>query len=309
MSGKPPGEPRERKRRERVAAAELREAAGLVGQTVLDRYVVESVLGAGAMGVVYRGRHVNLPRQVAIKVMHDDVEREPSMLARFRREAVVAGKLHHPNVAAVIDVGDHAGRPVMVLEFADGPSLADVMTREHPMPGARIVELVRGILAGLDHAHGLGLVHRDLKPDNVIVEAEGPRIVDFGIAFLRDPDASDDGGRLTASGMIVGTPRYMAPEQAAGGDIDHRVDLFSLGVIVYEMLAGAPPFEGTPVEVAVSNMTFDAPAIAGADQVLDRFMRRLFRRDLARRFATARAALDALELDVDRALATISLPP
>jgi serine/threonine-protein kinase len=261
------------------------------------------------MGTVYRGRHVKLPRQVAIKVMHDDLETDPGMLARFQREAVVAGKLHHANVVAVIDVGEHAGRPAMVLEFAEGPSLQAVMERERPLPRARMVDLVRQILAGLEHAHALGLVHRDLKPDNVIVEAgTTPRIVDFGIAFLRDPDATEDGGRLTASGIIIGTPRYMAPEQARGGDIDHRVDLFSLGVIVYEMLAGAPPFEGTAMEIAVANMNEPPPAIPGADHRLDRFMRRLFERDADRRLPSARAALDVLDLDVDLALATVSLP-
>jgi serine/threonine-protein kinase len=289
--------PRQRRHREHVDAAALREAAGLVGQTVLDRYVVESVLGAGAMGTVYRGRHVKLPRQVAIKVMHDDLETDPGMLARFQREAVVAGKLHHANVVAVIDVGEHAGRPAMVLELAEGPSLQAVMERERPLPRARIVDLVRQILAGLEHAHALGLVHRDLKPDNVIVEdSTTPRIVDFGIAFLRDPDATEDGGRLTASGIIIGTPRYMAPEQARGGDIDHRVDLFSLGVIVYEMLAGAPPFAAKDdFELIEAHLTAEVPPLDDLPEALVAVIERALHKYQEDRFDTAVEMADALE--------------
>jgi serine/threonine-protein kinase len=176
------------------------------------------------------------------------------------------------------------------------------------------------------------LIHRDLKPDNVLVEhADGteiPRIVDFGIAVLRDPDDSDDGNKLTASGVIVGTPLYMAPEQAKGETIDHRVDLFALGVTVYEMLAGEPPFTGSAIEIAIANINNEPPAIATrtgvvVEPILEAFARKLMARRPADRFASAQAALDALELvdsdpelaylkmgrmDIAKAIAVVELP-
>jgi serine/threonine-protein kinase len=295
----------------------------LVGQTVLERYHVEAELGSGAMGVVYRGRHVRTGRSVAIKVMHDHLIHERTLVERFRREAQIAGRLRHANVVSVIDVGELADqRQVMVMELAAGESLGALM-EQGPLPRARMLRLIAQLLQGLDHAHTVGLVHRDLKPENVIVEAgDVARIVDFGIAVLQEAESLGD-ERLTASGMIVGTPLYMAPEQAKGELVDHRADLYSLGVILYELLAEAPPFDGTAMEVAVKKIERDLPAIEGVDRLLDAFMRKLAARARDARFATARDALAVLELierdplaagtalgvvDVDRALATIRLP-
>ncbi len=297
----------------------------MIGRLVLDRFVIEEELGRGAMGTVYRGRHVELPRRVAIKVMHAEHVREPVLLARFHREAKIAGRLSHPNVVQVIDVGEDAGRPVMVMELAEGKSLAELMTGE-PFPRERLWELVRQLLRGLDHAHACGLVHRDLKPDNVIVEhtrdgGELARIVDFGIAVLCQPD--EELQRLTGTGMIIGTPLYMAPEQAKAEAVDHRADLYALGVIVYELLSGKQPFTGTAMEVAVEKIDHDPPPIAGLDAVVDRYLGKLVARDPAARFASAQDALAILDLidadreaaslalgitDVARALAMISLP-
>jgi serine/threonine-protein kinase len=305
----------------------------LVGKTLLDQYVVEEELGAGAMGTVYKGRHAKLKRLVAIKVMHDHLTGEPTLRERFRREATLAGKLNHTNVVSVLDVGEMAdGKPVMVMEYAKGTSLAATMTG--PVPVDRMLHLLDQLLHGLDHAHGVGLIHRDLKPDNVILTAgdggeEVARIVDFGIAVLRAPDESVEGGRLTASGMIVGTPQYMAPEQAKAEHTDHRADLYALGVMMYEMISGVTPFDGTAMEVALAKIDHDPPPFAQRaprvviDPVLEAFMRKLLARDVNRRFSSARAALDVLGayrrdrllaagmlgvIDVDRALAMISLP-
>src|SRR5262249_49573265 len=159
--------------------------------------------------------HIANGTDVAIKVLHAHLVNQPVMIERFRREAKAASRLHHPNVIGVLEVGQTDGYQLMVLELARGPTLRHLMTQ--PLPAARVAELVQPILLALEHAHAANLIHRDLKPDNVIVEhADGteiPRIVDFGIAVLRDPDDSEDGGKLTASGVIVGTPLYMAPEQ------------------------------------------------------------------------------------------------
>ena len=329
--------PRGRPRRERqqVAVTERGKAVlidELIGEVVLERYVIESELGSGAMGAVYKGRHVKLKRPVAIKVLHDELVHEPTMLARFRREAQIAARLSHPNVIGVLDVGEtKTGRQLMVMEFAEGPTLTEVMTIAPAR--RRVIQLMRQLLQGLAHAHGEGLIHRDLKPDNIIVEiapdgTELPRIVDFGIAILRTADG-EFGERLTSSGMMLGTPLYMSPEQAQCDPIDHRADLFSLGVILYEMMAGKPPFEGTAMEIAVANISRDPPPIAKrapnreVDPALELYARKLMARRADNRFATAKEALQMLDLverdpkeamlrlgkmDVDRAMAVISLP-
>ena len=307
----------------------------LVGKTVLERYRVEAVLGKGAMGTVYRGSHHRLARSVAIKVLHEHLVHDTKMLARFQREAQVAAKLQHPNLISVLDIGEtEDGLHIMVLELAKGPSLADVMGKK-ALTAERTMHLVRQLLAGLDHAHGEGLIHRDLKPANVMVETsdsgeEVARIVDFGIAVLRDPDETIAGGKLTSTGQILGTPLYMAPEQAKGDAFDHRVDLFALGVIVYEMLSGKWPFEGSAIEIAIANIGQDPPPIAkrapgvSADPLLERFARKLMARRLDDRFGSAHEALQVLDLiaedrvgaalalgimNVKRALDVVSLPP
>lgn len=241
------------------------------------------------MGTVYRARHVRVGRTVAIKVMHPAMAKEA---ARFEREAQLAARLHHHNVSAVIDYADG----MIVMEHASGRPLAELIGA--PMPRARVIHIVRQILAGLDHAHAMGLVHRDLKPENIMIDDDDHVcIVDWGIAVLRD--AGDD-ARLTTAGLVLGTPMYMAPEQARGEVIDQRCDLFALGVIVYELLAGVTPFEGSGVEVIVANLTQEPPSIAtrtGAevDPALEAFARRLMAHRADGRFASAHAALLAVE--------------
>ncbi|HWU89481.1 MAG TPA: serine/threonine-protein kinase [Kofleriaceae bacterium] len=313
-------------------AAAPRGGDELVGKLVVGRYLVEGKLGSGAFGTVYRGRHTKLNRPVAIKVLHAHLVHEPTILERFRREAMLAARLAHPNVVGVLEAGETGdGRQLMVLELADGRPLTALLGE--PLPRERVIRLVQQILLGLEHAHAAGLVHRDLKPDNIIVEhhdggGEVPRIVDFGIAVLRDPEETL-GSRLTATGQLIGTPLYMAPEQAKLETLDHRTDLFALGVIVYQMLAGATPFSGAAVDVAISNMSRDPPPIAqrtgvDVDPLLERFARKLMARQLEDRFSSARAALHALDLierdpaaagpvlgkmDLEKAASIVALPP
>jgi serine/threonine protein kinase len=305
----------------------------LIGQLVIGRYVVEERLGSGAFGAVYRGRHDKLGRPVAIKVLHAHLVHESQILRRFRREAELAARLAHGNVAGVLDVGETPdGRQLIVLDLAIGRPLTALLGE--PMPRERVIGLVRQLLLGLEHAHAAGLVHRDLKPDNIIVEqradgAEIPRIVDFGIAVLGTGHGGSGESRLTATGQMIGTPLYMAPEQARLDAIDHRVDQFALGVIVYQLLSGTTPFKGSPVDVAIANMTKDPPSIADrvavdADPLLERFARKLMARDPGQRFPDVRAALAALDLidrdpaavgssfdatDLQRAMAVVALPP
>ena len=275
----------------------------MLGQIVEDRYLIEEELGAGAMGRVYRARHVRVGNCVAIKVLHRELLDVPNVVARFEREAYAAARLRHANLVGVLDVGNtDDGRHFMVLELARGRRLAELVTA--PLGRERVIDLTRQLLRGLHHAHAAGLIHRDLKPDNILVELTPhgdyvARIVDFGIAFLRDRDSSE---RLTDANMIIGTPHYMSPEHASGRALDQRTDLFSLGVIVYEMLAGCLPFSGTGAEVALANVTKDPPPIAArapfadADPVLEAFARKLMARRLDQRFASARDALAMLDL-------------
>jgi eukaryotic-like serine/threonine-protein kinase len=319
--------------RTKLGVMDARQAAqDLVGKVMMERYLIEAEIGSGAMGTVYRGRHIKVQRKVAIKVLHEDYARNQTMLARFRREAEAAARLSHPNLSGVLDLGETPdGHPLMVMDLVDGASLRVLM--EGSLARDRIINLVRQLLQGLDHAHAAGLVHRDLKPDNVIVELdhhgnEVPRIVDFGIAALRTEEAAAM-SRLTETGTLLGTPLYMAPEQARGEEVDHRADLFALGVILFEMLSGTTPFAGSAMEIVIANMNEDIPPIAhraphaNADPILELFMRRLAARDPGQRFASALEALAMLDLierdpadaalrlgqmDVARALDVVWLP-
>lgn len=282
------------------------EPSDLVGRTLDGRYHVEELLGSGAMGSVFRARHARLSRAFAVKVLHPRWLSHDKTLKRFEREAQLAGKLSHPNVVGVVDVGEVDGALYMVMELAIGPSLGDVLGRV-PLERERAIRLLRQLCDGLDHAHTQGLIHRDLKPDNVIVEThdgeEVARIVDFGISLLRDPDTgkSSAEGRLTTAGIVLGTPQYMAPELALDRPLDHRIDLFALGVIGYEMLTARMPFDGSGVEVLHSNVSEDAPPFAvrapgvAADRRLEAFVHKLMARDPAARYPSAAAARDALD--------------
>ena len=224
----------------------------------------------------------------------------------------------------VVDVGETAdGLRYMVMDFAEGPDLATLLVRGADAAASAIIHLTRQLLEGLYHAHEQGLIHRDFKPENVIIErdthgAEVPRIVDFGIAILREGgDSPAAPGRLTTNGLVLGTPHYMAPEQAVADPIDHRIDLFALGIIVYEMLCGKLPFDGTGAEVARANLLLDPPLIAErvpyleVDPLLEAFARRLMAKKRDMRPATAKAArelLDLIERDREAAAAALGVP-
>jgi serine/threonine protein kinase len=291
----------------------------LIGQVLANRYQILHRLGEGAMGVVYKARHVKVGRSFAVKVLHARLLEDPKVALRFDREAELAGRLRHPNVVGVVDVGELDGMRYMVMDFAEGPDLARLLV-EAPMPAERIIRLVRQMLEGLYHAHEQGLIHRDFKPENVIIErdthgAEMPRIVDFGIAILRDGGETTDGqGRLTTNGLVLGTPHYMAPEQAVADPIDHRIDLFALGIVIYEMLSGRLPFDGSGAEVARANLLVDPPPIVQrvpyleVDPLLEAFARRLMAKKRNARPATAKAARELLDLiDRDRPAAAVAL--
>ncbi|MGE0549472.1 MAG: protein kinase [Kofleriaceae bacterium] len=288
--------------------AETEASKALIGQVLANRYKIEAWLGEGAMGAVYKARHVKVGRLFAVKTLHPRMLEDKKVVQRFEREAELAGRLRHPNVAGVVDVSETPdGLRYMVMEFAEGRDLASLLS-EAPMPPPRVMSLTRQMLEGLYHAHEHGLIHRDFKPENVIVERDSngleiPRIVDFGIAILRDgSDPSDMTSRLTTNGLVLGTPHYMAPEQAVADKLDHRIDLFALGIMVYEMLSGKLPFDGNGAAVARANLMLDPPAIAMrvpglvVDPLLEAFARHLMAKQREARPETARAARELLDL-------------
>jgi len=271
------------------------------------------------MGTVFRAEHVKVGRTLAVKVLHPRMLEHERYRRRFDREAELAGRMRHANVVGVIDVGITAeGLRYLVMEYAEGRTLTQLI-HDGPMPAPRVLGLARQLCDGLHHAHEHGLIHRDLKPDNVIVERdrhgeEAPRILDFGIAIALADFSAGERERLTTEGMVLGTPHYMAPEHASGQGIDHRIDLFALGVMCYEMLAGVMPFDGTGVEVARSYLTRSIPPMRQRaprleiDPLLEAFTRALLARKRDERPPSAKAARALLELIAhDRAAAAREL--
>jgi serine/threonine protein kinase len=282
------------------------DADPLVGGQIAGRYVLEELVGQGSMGLIYRARHVHLPRTFAIKILFGDLVADARMRIRFAQEAALASRLGHPNVVSVVDFGrSENGLLYLVMDYVEGEALSLLIEREAPLDQGRVCRLTRQLAEGLAHAHGHGLVHRDFKPGNVVLEEREdgelvPRILDFGLAIsTRERDEAP--GRLTEFGFIVGTPIYIAPEQALDRAVDHRADLFALGVVMYEMLAGVPPFDGRPVEIAHKNVHYPAPPIdersPGVEVApeLERIVRRLLEKAPDRRFSSAAEVCEALD--------------
>ncbi|MFO0328652.1 MAG: protein kinase domain-containing protein [Gemmatimonadota bacterium] len=218
----------------------------LTGSVLADRYRIVKRLGEGGMGTVFLAEHVKIGRRSALKVVKPDMAADPDAIARFIREATNASKIEHPNVAGIHDFGELAdGRLYLAMEFIDGESLAAVLHREGPMPPFRAAEIVAQVSAGLQAAHQLGIVHRDLKPENIMLArhpdgSDKVKLVDFGIAKAH----GDAGQKVTRTGVLIGTPAYMSPEQVAGGEVSGASDQFALACSAFEMLTGALPFEG-----------------------------------------------------------------
>jgi eukaryotic-like serine/threonine-protein kinase len=224
--------------------------------TLADRYVILGMLGAGGMGNVYKARDLELEELVALKVLRPELVGAPGVLDRFRREVKLARRVTHPNVARVFDIGDHRGEKFLTMELIDGESLGALLVRERRLPVARVVTLASAICAGLSAAHAAGVIHRDLKPDNVLLDRSGRVVVtDFGIARAVSPGAD-----RTVSNF-VGTPAYMAPEQVEEGmEIDARADLYALGAMLYEIVVGEPAWQGSSVlGIAVARLLKPPP--------------------------------------------------
>ena len=212
--------------------------ASPIGSTLSGRYRLVSKLGSGGMSTVYLAKDETLERSVAVKVLHAGISDQPDQIERFRREARAVAQLSHPNVVAVIDAGEDGGHPYIVFEYVEGETLKQRIDRLGRLPvdeaAAYAIEIGRGLAA----AHARMLVHRDVKPQNVLIDAEGrAKVTDFGIALSLESDG------LTKTGRVLGTTDYVSPEQAMGQDVDARSDIYSLGILLYEMLTGHPPFQ------------------------------------------------------------------
>lgn len=272
----------------------------LIGKTV-DRYRIDERLGTGAMGVVYRGAHTVLEREYAVKVLYGDFASDARLVARFRREAQAASKIHHENIVGVVDFGTaESGLSFLVMELVLGENLAEVVERDAPLSPRRAARIARSVAAGLGEAHRLGFVHRDLKPANVMLtkDAAGEeigKVMDFGVVGAIE---TDDSTKLTRTGTIVGTPLYMAPEQAQGDPATPASDLYALGVMLFEMLSGQPPFRGDSLRKVVMAHLTEAPPPLPPCSGLERLVPALLQKHPSRRPSRA----DQVVLEIDRIL-------
>jgi tetratricopeptide (TPR) repeat protein len=262
----------------------------VIGTLLRNRYRIDAQLGEGGMGVVYRAHDSLLQREVAIKTL------SPAMFGtegarRFVREAQAVAKLNHPHIVSIFDAVEESGQLAIVMELVEGQTLRELL----PVPVGRLVEIALQVLEGLEYAHGQGVVHRDIKPENIIVTAADgtAKLMDFGLA------RSEGRSRLTVTGMVVGTVAYLAPEQALGGQVDGRSDLYALGAVLYEAVAGRPPFESEdPISVITQHI--NVPPVAphwhnpGVPPALENAILKLLAKDPARRYQSAREAAEAL---------------
>ena len=284
----------------------------LVGRVIASKYRLDERVGSGAMGMVFRATQILLDRTVAIKVLHPALTIDPSIQQRFQQEARAASRLNHPNSVQVLDFGvEPDGLSYIVMEFLSGRTLSSVIETESPMTVARMVDVISQTLSALATAHDAGVVHRDLKPDNIMLVArigedgesvETVKVADFGIARIvenRTGGLAPSTTRLTAHGLVAGTPEYMSPEQAQASDVDRRSDLYSCGVVLYEMATGTVPFEGiSAISIALQHVTTPPPLpstrYSGLDPRVEAIIMTALEKDRERRFPDARAMRTAV---------------
>ncbi|MDB5687796.1 MAG: serine/threonine protein kinase [Rhizorhabdus sp.] len=275
--------------------------------TMLGRYRIDELLGEGAMAEVYRAHDPDIGRTVAIKVLRAEVARDPALGSRFLREARAAGALSHANIATVYDVGEAEGIAYIAMELVDGQPLDVALQAQGRMPYERVLAIGHQLADALAYAHRAGVVHRDIKPSNILLSADGrtAKLLDFGVARIVDQDAVDSERMLarTQAGQLIGTPRYMSPEQALGLPVDKRSDLFSLGVVLYEMVTGKVAFPGTAlatlaIQIAqervepIDRSTADCPP--GLRSIIDK----LLAKKAEQRFVDGEALRDALAREI-----------
>src|SRR5215216_2297880 len=270
--------------------------SALVGTLLSGRYRLDAQVGTGGMSTVYRAFDSTLERRVAIKLMHRDIAGDSDQLERFRREARAVAQLSHPHVVGVIDAGEEDGRPYIVFEYVEGETLKDRIRRLGRLPVDEAIAYAIEVARALGAAHARGIVHRDVKPQNVLVDEEGSaKVTDFGIAR-----SMDDSG-ITAEGRVLGTTDYVSPEQALGHDVNGQSDIYSLGVVLFEMLTGDVPFHGeNQVSVAMKHVREEFPDVSKRrPEVSAALLDRMTDNDLRKRYPDALS----LQADLEDALA------
>jgi eukaryotic-like serine/threonine-protein kinase len=286
----------------------------LIGQTLNGRYQVQRMIGAGGMGAVLEGVQLQTDRPVAIKVLNPDLAGNPELVARFRREAKAACKLRDPHTVTTHDFDQtKEGALYLVMELIRGRTLDAELAAVGALPPVRALALVDQVCEALVEAHGAGIVHRDLKPGNILIEDRPGRpdfvkVVDFGIAKIMEDGPGEPTAKLTADGQIIGTLLYLSPEQIEGGAIDHRADIYALGVILWELLAGRCPFDGTPVQVIAAHVHKPPPppssATAGLSPELDALVLSCLAKAPEERFQSVAALRGAIAACIGPATAT-----
>ena len=278
-------------------------ASGLVDQVLDGRFQIKTRVGEGGMAYVYRARDLETGKSVAVKVLRSRLTGDHEAVARLRREAQFAMRLDHPNVCGVLAWGETSGTPFLVMPFLDGETLARRESRLGPMPPAEAIPLLVQLCRGLQHAHDAAVLHRDLKPENVMLIAGDPGeeravVMDFGLA--RETAAGPELEKLTATGIVLGTPEFMSPEQIRGKALDARSDIFGLGVLAFELLTGKLPFEGaTALETMLAHLTGRPRRLRQARRSLPVSLERVIGKSLAHkpegRFQSMREFGEALE--------------
>ena len=277
----------------------------LIGETLAGKYKIERLIKTGGMGSVYRGRHVLMDKTVAIKVLRPSLAGDDAVVARFSREAKAASKISHPHAVSVTDFGEaENGVVFMVMEYLDGRTLKQAIASEGPLTLDRAVEIVRQVAGALDVAHSQGVIHRDLKSENIMLVHhngdEWAKVLDFGIAKILQPIGSAADVDITQANLVVGTPQYMSPEQCSqSGALDARSDVYSLGIIIHEMLTGQLPFTGESATVVMMKQVQDPPPSVLASQAqlpaaVDQVIKRALAKQPIDRFQSAGELSSAL---------------
>ena len=285
----------------------------------IEKYKVLSKLGEGGMGIVYEAEHIHIGKKVALKILREDYTQKQDVVERFKQEARSATIIGHPNIIDVTDFGyTYDGRVFFVMEYLDGDDMATVLENNRILPCKRVVRIIKQVCDALQAAHDKHIIHRDMKPENIFIqhagtEEEKVKILDFGIAKM---SVLEGGGRkLTKTGVVFGTPEYMSPEQAAGKPVDHRIDIYAVGVILYEMLAGAVPFTGDTFMSILSKHIFESvPPLREMNPNLDipepleRIIYKCLEKEAENRFQDATSlakAIDSMHLEMEESSITI----
>jgi serine/threonine-protein kinase len=269
------------------------------GRVLDGRYRLDSLLARGGMASVWVSDDILLARRVAVKTLHPELAVDDSLRMRFRNEAIAVASLAHPDIVATYDTGEDDGVAYLVMELVEGPNLRVLLDQRRSLGVAETVRIARGVSAALDHAHRNRIVHRDIKPANVLVPDHGPvKVTDFGIA------KAEGAGDLTRSGTVVGTARYLSPEQVQAAPVDARSDIYAVGLLLFEMLAGRPPFEGgTDMEAAVARLTTAPPRLStlrpDVPPALESITMRCLAVEPSGRFPDARSLVAALDELID----------